>query len=323
MHPVVPGCAVANCKKTRFKNGYCAFHFSVQNDPAKSLAAVIGNKEGESSTQQQQPASSGTGLTAKSFTGGNKWWEKKEVVHTAWQPCVTADGLDYYYNTDTKETSWDKPEELMTPAELDAKGRREGGAMDRRMGILGKWVWVPDDTECYVPGRVGLEVGPKTNVTLEDGSERSVASKELMPLSRSSLQRLVADLVLLDSMSSPLILHNLRQRFQQKLIYTNIGTILISVNPYKDLDLYNPQITRQYINRKLGQELPPHVFNVAFDAFYGLREFHQNQSIIISGESGAGKTEATKQCLAFLATSAGLVFCFCCWLVGLLLFVVL
>lgn len=231
-------------------------------------------------------------MSAKSFTGGNKWWEKKEVVHTAWQPCVTADGLDYYYNTDTKETSWDKPEELMTPAELDAKG---------------KWVWVPDDTECYVPGRLGIEVGSKTNVSLEDGSEKSVPTKELMPLSRSSLQRLVADLVLLDSMSSPLILHNLRQRFQQKLIYTNIGTILISVNPYKDLDLYNPTITRQYINRKLGQELPPHVFNVAFDAFYGLREFHQNQSIIISGESGAGKTEATKQCLAFLATSAGSV----------------
>ena len=123
---------------------------------------------------------------------------------------------------------------------------------------------------------------------------------------RSWLQRIVPDLTLLDDMGAPLILHNLRKRFEDKKeIYTNVGNILISINPYTMLPLYTKEMVRKYSSRKFGQELPPHVYNIAHDSFYGLTSFQQLQSIIISGESGAGKTEATKQCLQYLAAVAG------------------
>eukprot|EP00466_Bigelowiella_natans_P012031 jgi/Bigna1/34821/e_gw1.7.15.1 len=98
----------------------------------------------------------------------------------------------------------------------------------------------------------------------------------------------------------------MQRRFEQNKIYTNVGTILISVNPYQRLPLYTEQVLKKYTSRGLGVvDMPPHVFNIAHDAFYGVTSFSKGQSIIISGESGAGKTEATKQCLQYLAAIAG------------------
>eukprot|EP00462_Mataza_sp_D1_P023215 CAMPEP_0175129960 /NCGR_PEP_ID=MMETSP0087-20121206/5753_1 /TAXON_ID=136419 /ORGANISM="Unknown Unknown, Strain D1" /LENGTH=1504 /DNA_ID=CAMNT_0016412149 /DNA_START=25 /DNA_END=4539 /DNA_ORIENTATION=- len=263
-------CAVSGCGQPRTFKAYCKDH---QN----------GGQDTSSKNVPKPKASSGL---------ATRWWEKKEEVHTVWQHCVTNDGLDYYYNTETKETTWEKPEELMSPDEIDSKG---------------EWMWVPDPVHCFVPGKVIAKNATQATLSLEDGQERTVKSSLISQLKRSSLQRIVADLVLLDDMNPPLILHNLKKRFEQEKIYTNVGTILISVNPYRMLPLYDKATTRTYINRKTGQEMPPHVFNIAHDSFWGLKEFHQNQSIIISGESGAGKTEATKQCLAYLAASAGSV----------------
>jgi len=112
------------------------------------------------------------------------------------------------------------------------------------------------------------------------------------------------DLVLLDTMNRPLILYNLRKRFQKEQIYTRIGTILISINPYKMLPLYTPSVIEDYIKRG-KRKLPPHVFEIADQAFNYLREHELGQSIVISGESGAGKTECTKQCLQYIAEIAG------------------
>ena len=63
----------------------------------------------------------------------------------------------------------------------------------------------------------------------------------------------------------------------------------------------------RYVNKPIGKEMPPHVYNIAHDSYYGVTSFEQLQSIVISGESGAGKTEATKQCLQYLAAIAGSV----------------
>ena len=87
-------------------------------------------------------------------------------------------------------------------------------------------------------------------------------------------------------------------------IYTNIGTILISINPYKRLPLYTFEQIHRY-NRKGTRELPPHVFSIADRAYKSLVLEGLDQSILISGESGAGKTEATKQCLNYIAEIAG------------------
>lgn len=89
-------------------------------------------------------------------------------------------------------------------------------------------------------------------------------------------------------------------------IYTNIGSILVSINPFKWMDhLYTWAHVKKHLSTKPGDFSAPHVFAIASAAFCSLRDEHENQSIIISGESGAGKTEATKKCLQFFAEAGG------------------
>ena len=114
-----------------------------------------------------------------------------------------------------------------------------------------------------------------------------------------------SDLTLLDEIGAPLILHNLRKRFESSKIYSNIGNILVSVNPYVRLPLYGEDTIRKYKNRRQGEIMPPHVYDIAHDSFYRMTSFQKLQSIVISGESGAGKTECTKQALQYLAAIAG------------------
>ena len=104
-------------------------------------------------------------------------------------------------------------------------------------------------------------------------------------------------------------MHTLRTRYTRDEIYTFVGPILISINPYKWFkDLYSEQTMIAY-NAKRRGELPPHLFVVADSAYNALMKYARgeafspvkNQSIIISGESGAGKTEATKVIMTFLA----------------------
>eukprot|EP00039_Didymoeca_costata_P017476 m.324043 g.324043 ORF g.324043 m.324043 type:complete len:483 (+) comp16540_c7_seq2:247-1695(+) len=217
---------------------------------------------------------------------GARWWEALEEPQTVWRACVTDDGLDFYVNTETNETTWDKPEELMT---------------DEERKTAGEWLWVPDDENVYVPARKTGESGKKLRVVRQDGGDVTVPKDDCFPLKKTSLKRVVEDLTLLDDMSAPLILNNLKSRFLQSEIYTNIGNILVSVNPYQRLDIYSPEMVKKYVKCPPGKILPPHVFNVAQDAFYGVTAFGKFQSIVISGESGAGKTEATKQCLQYIA----------------------
>lgn len=192
---------------------------------------------------------------------------------------------------ETNLTTWDKPEELMTTSELASQG---------------EWMWVPHESEVFVPAKKLGEVGKgKVEVEMQDSSRIQVKLNECRLFNKLSLNRVVGDMTLLDDMSAQLILHNLRQRFLKKEIYTNVGNILISVNPYEKLDIYSADMVHKYAKKKMGQEMPSHVYNIVHDAYYGITAFKQLQSIIISGESGAGKTEATKHCLQFLAAVAG------------------
>ena len=103
----------------------------------------------------------------------------------------------------------------------------------------------------------------------------------------------VTDLCLLDELSEDTMLSTLNARFSAKSIYTYAGTILIAVNPYYFYSIYNPKYTAMY-QRKSLEELPPHIFAIADRSYHSMLAHRMNQTVIISGESGAGKTESTK-----------------------------
>ncbi|RVE55153.1 hypothetical protein evm_000051 [Chilo suppressalis] len=111
----------------------------------------------------------------------------------------------------------------------------------------------------------------------------------------------VSDFVLLeDFRSEAAFIDNLRKRFKENIIYTYIGNVLISVNPYKNLPIYTEEKTKQYY-KKAFFEAPPHVFAIADNAYRSLVYEHREQCILISGESGSGKTEASKKVLEYIA----------------------
>ncbi|XP_026327271.1 myosin-IB [Hyposmocoma kahamanoa] len=111
----------------------------------------------------------------------------------------------------------------------------------------------------------------------------------------------VQDFVLLeDYRSEAAFIDNLRKRFKENLIYTYIGNVLISVNPYKHLPIYTEEKTKLYF-KKAFFEASPHVFAIADNAYRSLVYEHREQCILISGESGSGKTEASKKVLEYIA----------------------
>uniref|UniRef100_A0A8C1YYJ1 Myosin IXAa n=1 Tax=Cyprinus carpio TaxID=7962 RepID=A0A8C1YYJ1_CYPCA len=100
------------------------------------------------------------------------------------------------------------------------------------------------------------------------------------------------DLCNLPDLNEKTLLDNLRSRFKQEKIYTYVGSILIVINPFKFLPIYNPKYVKMYDNHQLGK-LEPHIYAVADVAYHAMLQSKQNQCIVISGESGSGKTQST------------------------------
>ena len=144
--------------------------------------------------------------------------------------------------------------------------------------------------------------------------------QDCLAMHKSSLTAM-PNMVDLGDLNEAAILHNLRIRYNDgddyngthvgTQIFTFIGPILISVNPYKGLPIFNKDYIQLYFNQTEDtpreQRLPPHAYEVTNCAFRNMLRGKKNQSMVISGESGAGKTEATKICLSFLAEIAGSV----------------
>uniref|UniRef100_A0A8C6WZ32 Unconventional myosin-Ib n=1 Tax=Neogobius melanostomus TaxID=47308 RepID=A0A8C6WZ32_9GOBI len=114
----------------------------------------------------------------------------------------------------------------------------------------------------------------------------------------------VGDMVLLEPLSEDSFIDNLRKRFDHNEIYTYIGSVVISINPYRSLPIYTPDKVEEYRNRNF-YELSPHIYALADEAYRSLRDQDKDQCILITGESGAGKTEASKLVMSYVAAVCG------------------
>ncbi|XP_060033551.1 unconventional myosin-Ib isoform X4 [Erinaceus europaeus] len=114
----------------------------------------------------------------------------------------------------------------------------------------------------------------------------------------------VGDMVLLEPLNEETFINNLKKRFDHNEIYTYIGSVVISVNPYRSLPIYSPEKVEDYRNRNF-YELSPHIFALSDEAYRSLRDQDKDQCILITGESGAGKTEASKLVMSYVAAVCG------------------
>ncbi|XP_050975233.1 unconventional myosin-Ib isoform X4 [Labeo rohita] len=114
----------------------------------------------------------------------------------------------------------------------------------------------------------------------------------------------VGDMVLLEPLSEESFIENLKKRFDHNEIYTYIGSVVISMNPYKSLPIYTAEKVEEYRNRNF-YELSPHIYALADEAYRSLRDQDKDQCILITGESGAGKTEASKFVMSYVAAVCG------------------
>ncbi|KAM5247362.1 unconventional myosin-VIIa isoform 3-T3 [Ctenodactylus gundi] len=140
----------------------------------------------------------------------------------------------------------------------------------------------------------------------DEGNEHWISpqsASHIKPMHPTSVHG-VEDMIRLGDLNEAGILRNLLIRYRDHLIYTYTGSILVAVNPYQLLSIYSPEHIRQYTNKKIG-EMPPHIFAIADNCYFNMKRNSRDQCCIISGESGAGKTESTKLILQFLAAISG------------------
>lgn len=166
-----------------------------------------------------------------------------------------------------------------------------------------KWVWVPDEKDGYLAGWVHQEDDETAEIIMSSGSEiRQVPLYALSKMNPPKFDRVedIADLTFLNEAS---VVHNLRLRYGSGAIYTYSGLFLVAINPYQNLPLYTDAIISQYRSKR-RDENPPHIFAVAERAWVNMGEERENQSILITGESGAGKTESTKKVIQYLSAIA-------------------
>jgi myosin heavy subunit len=168
-------------------------------------------------------------------------------------------------------------------------------------------IWIPDAAECFVPGRAvdAFKPGTAAKVKTDDGKILKLTAKESVACCARDVQSegILENMVLFNDLNEPAILHNLRKRFATDDIYTSVGSILVAVNPFKLLPVYTPKILDSYLDTS-AEKPPPHVWQIARAAYQDLLDHKLSQAILISGESGAGKTESMKLMLQYLAEAS-------------------
>lgn len=174
----------------------------------------------------------------------------------------------------------------------------------------GDYVWMDlksgQEFDVPIGAMVKLCESGQIQVVDDEGNEHWISPQNathIKPMHPTSVHG-VEDMIRLGDLNEAGILRNLLIRYRDHLIYTYTGSILVAVNPYQLLSIYSSEHIRQYTNKKIG-EMPPHIFAIADNCYFNMKRNNRDQCCIISGESGAGKTESTKLILQFLAAISG------------------
>ncbi|XP_042909749.1 unconventional myosin-Va isoform X2 [Parasteatoda tepidariorum] len=172
----------------------------------------------------------------------------------------------------------------------------------------GARIWIPDPEHVWVGAQVEKFEKEELSVELEDGRKQTIKIKsedQLPPLRNPDILIGENDLTSLSYLHEPGVLYNLQVRFcNQNAIYTYCGIVLVAINPYETLPIYGTDTIMAYRGQSMG-DLDPHIFAVSEEAYTQMERESKNQSIIVSGESGAGKTVSAKYAMRYFATVGG------------------
>ncbi|XP_076765686.1 myosin heavy chain isoform X26 [Xylocopa sonorina] len=163
-----------------------------------------------------------------------------------------------------------------------------------------KACWVPDEKEGYVLGEIKATKGDVVSVSLPGGETKDFKKDQLQQVNPPKYEK-CEDMSNLTYLNDASVLHNLKQRYYAKLIYTYSGLFCVAINPYKRFPVYTQRCAKLYRGKRRN-EVPPHIFAISDGAYVNMLTNSENQSMLITGESGAGKTENTKKVIAYFAT---------------------
>ncbi|KAM3863683.1 myosin-14-like [Diretmus argenteus] len=165
-----------------------------------------------------------------------------------------------------------------------------------------KMVWVPSEKEGFEAASIKEEKGEEVLVELPNGQKVTINKDDIQKMNPPKFSK-VEDMAALTCLNEASVLHNLRERYFSSLIYTYSGLFCVVVNPYKMLPIYSEKIIEMYKGKK-RHEVPPHIYSITDNAYRNMMQDREDQTILCTGESGAGKTENTKKVIQYLALVA-------------------
>ncbi|KAI7697597.1 Myosin heavy chain [Sarcoptes scabiei] len=161
-------------------------------------------------------------------------------------------------------------------------------------------VWIPHDSLGFVAASIKIERDDEFEVEIVESNKKSIVNRDDVQKMNPPRFNKVEDMAELTCLNEASVLHNLKDRYYSSLIYTYSGLFCVVVNPYKKLPIYTDKIIELYKGKK-RHEVPPHIFAVTDGAYRSMLQDREDQSILCTGESGAGKTENTKKVIQYLA----------------------
>ncbi|KAI3869343.1 hypothetical protein MKX03_014521 [Papaver bracteatum] len=298
-------------------------NFKIGNGEAVPEYLPLPNGSSTSSSVQKK---NGGNIDNNKFDHGNGYIKKEEIRESVGFKHITfgsskklsrkdtaaSDDSPYARKKETEELNFDDNERMLkengdcepssAPSSLAVPtvdfdcGDNIGYVLKKKLRV---WCLLSDGR--WELGSVQSNSGDDAIVLLPDDSIVTVSLGNLLPANPGIIEG-VNDLIQLSYLNEPSVLHNLQYRYSNNMIYTKAGPVLVAVNPFKGVPIFGNEFVSAYRQKALED---PHVYAIADTAFTGMMRDEVNQSIIISGESGAGKTETAKIAMQYLSTLGG------------------